>query len=106
MSFWQLYGEAAKTAFGVFWKSGWAFVLVYWVSAMIQAFVPNSRLTPYMGKANLSSVSIATLFGTASLHVRRFSVKWLYFFYQPRIDTDQHGLYLCKSLQVSIFCLL
>ena len=66
MSFWQLYGEAAKTAFGFFWKSGWAFVLGYWVSAMIQAFVPKGRLTPYMGKANLTSVSLATLFGAAS----------------------------------------
>ena len=66
MSFWQLYGEATKTAFGFFWKSGWAFVLGYWVSAMIQAFVPKSRLTPYMGKANLTSVSLATLFGAAS----------------------------------------
>lgn len=66
MSFWQLYGEATKTAFGFFWKSGWAFVLGYWVSAMIQAFVPKGRLTPYMGKANLTSVSLATLFGAAS----------------------------------------
>lgn len=66
MSSWQLYGEAAKTAFGFFWKSGWAFVLGYWVSAMIQAFVPKGRLTPYMGKANFTSVSLATLFGAAS----------------------------------------
>jgi len=66
MSVWQLYGEAAKTAFGFFWKSGWAFILGYWVSAMIQAFVPKGRLTPYMGKANLTSVSLATLFGAAS----------------------------------------
>lgn len=66
MSFWQLYGEAAKTAFGFFWKSGWAFVLGYLVSAMIQAFVPKGRLTPYMGKADLTSISLATLFGAAS----------------------------------------
>jgi uncharacterized membrane protein YraQ (UPF0718 family) len=66
MSYWQLYGEAAKTAFGFFWKSGWAFVLGYWVSAMIQAFVPKGRLTPYMGKANLKSISLASLFGAAS----------------------------------------
>jgi len=51
MSFWELYGEAAKTAVGSFWKAGWAFVLGYWVSAMIQAFVPKGRLTPYMGKS-------------------------------------------------------
>jgi len=66
MSFWELYGDAAKTALGFFWKSGWAFVLGYWVSAMIQAFVPKGRLTPYMGKANLTSVSLATAFGAAS----------------------------------------
>jgi uncharacterized membrane protein YraQ (UPF0718 family) len=65
-SIWELYGEAATTALGFFWKAGWAFVLGYWVSAMIQAFVPKGRLTPYMGKAGLRSVSLATLFGAAS----------------------------------------
>lgn len=64
--FWQTYGEAARTALGFFWKSGWAFVLGYWVSAMIQAFVPRSRLTRYMGDPDLRSVSLATLFGAAS----------------------------------------
>ncbi len=66
MSVWELYGESAKTAVGFFWKAGWAFVLGYWVSAMIQAFVPKARLTPYMGKPDLKSVSLATLFGAAS----------------------------------------
>jgi len=66
MSFWQLYGEAAKTAVGFFWKAGWAFVLGYWVSAMIQAFVPKGRLTRYMGKADFKSVTLATVFGAAS----------------------------------------
>jgi uncharacterized membrane protein YraQ (UPF0718 family) len=66
MNLLQLYGEAAKTALGFFWKAGWAFVLGYWVSAMIQAFVPKGRLTPYMGEANLKSISLATLFGAAS----------------------------------------
>ncbi len=64
--FWQLYGEAAKTALGFFWKAGWAFVLGYWVSASIQAFVPKGRLTPYMGSANFKSISLATVFGAAS----------------------------------------
>lgn len=64
--FWQLYGEAAKTSVGFFWKAGWAFVLGYWVSAAIQAFVPKGRLTPYMGSANFKSVSLATAFGAAS----------------------------------------
>lgn len=66
MDFWQLYGEAAKTSVGFFWKSGWAFVMGYWISAMIQAFVPKGRLTPYMGDADLKSVSLATVFGAAS----------------------------------------
>lgn len=66
MSFWELYGEAVKTAVGFFWKAGWAFVLGYWVSAMIQTFVPKGRLTPYMGEGDLKGVSLATVFGAAS----------------------------------------
>ncbi len=50
-SLWQLYGEAAKTSVGFFWKAGWAFVLGYAVSAMIQSFVPKKRLTAHMGAA-------------------------------------------------------
>ena len=50
-SFINFYGEAAKTAVGFFWKAGWAFVLGYFVSGMIQAFVPKGRLTPYMGRS-------------------------------------------------------
>ncbi|MGW8311917.1 MAG: permease [Desulfuromonadales bacterium] len=65
-SFFQFYGEAAKTACGFFWKAGWAFVLGYFVSSMIQAFVPKGRLTPYMGKAGLGSLSLAALFGAIS----------------------------------------
>jgi len=61
-----LYGEAAKTAAGFFWKAGWAFVLGYFVSGMIQAFVPKGRLTPYMGNAGPRSVGLATAFGAAS----------------------------------------
>ena len=64
--FWRLWGEAALTSLGFFWKAGWAFVLGYAVSAMIQAFVPRGRLTPYMGDSGLRSVSLATVFGSAS----------------------------------------
>jgi len=64
--FWQLYGESAKTSLGFFWKAGWAFILGYGVSGMIQAFVPKGRLTPYLGKGGPKSVSIATVFGAAS----------------------------------------
>ncbi len=66
MNFWELYAEAAKTAAGFFWKAGWAFVLGYFVSGMIQAFVPKARLTRFMGQPDVRSVSIATFFGAAS----------------------------------------
>jgi len=65
-TFLSLYGEAAKTAVGFFWKASWAFVLGYAVSAMIQSFVPKRRLTRYMGKADLESLSLATAFGAIS----------------------------------------
>jgi len=64
--FWQLYGEATKTAVGFFWKSGWAFVFGYFISAMIQAFVPKKKLTRYMGTPGVQSISLATIFGAAS----------------------------------------
>lgn len=66
MEFLQAYGESTKTAVGFFWKSGWAFILGYFVSGMIQAFVPKGELTKYMGEANLKSVSLSTFFGAIS----------------------------------------
>ncbi|MDY7095213.1 MAG: permease [Acidobacteriota bacterium] len=66
MDFLSLYGEAAKTAVGFFWKAGWAFVLGYTISAMIQAFVPERRLTRHMGQPDAESVGLATAFGAAS----------------------------------------
>ncbi len=66
MNFIELYGESAKTALGFFWKSGWAFVLGYFVSGMIQAFVPKKELTNYMGEAGFKSVSLSTFFGAVS----------------------------------------
>jgi uncharacterized membrane protein YraQ (UPF0718 family) len=66
MSVLTTWSEAARTALGFFWKAGWAFVLGYAVSAMIQAFVPKARLTRYMGDPGVRSVSLATLFGAAS----------------------------------------
>ncbi len=66
LDFFELYGQSAKTALGFFWKSGWAFVLGYFVSGMIQAFVPKKELTKYMGDADLKSISLSTFFGAAS----------------------------------------
>lgn len=64
--FLSLYGESVKTALGFFWKAGWAFVLGYFVSGMIQAFVPKGNLTKYMGDADFKSISLSTFFGAAS----------------------------------------
>jgi len=61
-----LYGQSAMTALGFFWKSGWAFVLGYAVSAMIQAFVPKARLSRQMGAVGLKSLSLSTMFGAVS----------------------------------------
>ncbi len=58
--------DAAITSFGFFWKSGWAFVMGYAISALIQAFVPKKWLTRQLGEANLTSVSLATIFGAIS----------------------------------------
>lgn len=66
MEIWQTYGDAVKTAVGFFWKSGWAFVLGYTISAAIQAFMPKQKLTRHMGEATLKSVSISTVFGSIS----------------------------------------
>lgn len=58
--------DAAITSFGFFWKSGWAFVMGYAISALIQAFVPKKWLTRQLGEANITSVSLATIFGAIS----------------------------------------
>ena len=66
-SIWAWYGEAAKTAVGFFWKSGWSRrPSGYTISAMIQSFVPKARLTKYMGDPDAKSVGLSTIFGAAS----------------------------------------
>ncbi|WP_197489699.1 permease [Rossellomorea aquimaris] len=59
-------GEAAFTSLGFFWKSGWAFVLGYFISSMIQAFIPQDKMGKYMGNAKLKSVGLSTFFGAIS----------------------------------------
>ena len=66
MDFWSTYGEAVETALGFFWKSGWAFVLGYAVSAAIQAFVPKDRLTDAMGRPDVKGIGLSTVFGSIS----------------------------------------
>ena len=61
--FWLLYCEAAKTSIGFFGKSSFAFVLGCFISAMIQAFVPKGKITPYIGNPRPQSLGLATFFG-------------------------------------------
>lgn len=66
MELWQTIGDATKASLGFFWKSGWAFVLGYTISAAIQAFVPREKLTRHMGTASAESISLSTAFGAIS----------------------------------------
>ncbi|WP_199868566.1 permease [Virgibacillus senegalensis] len=62
----QQIGQSAITSVGFFWKAGWAFVLGYLISSMIQAFIPQGKLAGYIGNANAKSIGLATLFGAIS----------------------------------------
>lgn len=64
--FWSLYGEAALTSVGYFWKALWAFVLGYIISSMIQVFVTRDRMQKAMGEAGKGSVALGTFFGFIS----------------------------------------
>ena len=57
---------SATTSAGFFWKAGWAFVLGYAISAMIQVFVPRARLVRLMGSPSARSVALASGFGAIS----------------------------------------
>ncbi|MDC3418409.1 permease [Aquibacillus salsiterrae] len=59
-------GESAIASLGFFWKAGWAFVVGYFISSMIQAFVPKDKMVKYMGDARLKSVGLSTVFGAIS----------------------------------------
>ncbi len=62
----SLIGEGAFTALGFFWKAAWAFVLGYFISAMIRVFVPKKRLVEKLGRATPKSIALTTVFGAAS----------------------------------------
>ena len=65
-NFWQLYGEAALTSLGFFWKALWAFVVGYIISSCIQVFVTKERMKQSMGEAGKKSIALGTFFGFIS----------------------------------------
>ena len=66
MSFIDAVADSALASAGFFWKAGWAFVMGYWISAMIQVFVPRQRLYDQLGSDSAWSVPLATLYGALS----------------------------------------
>lgn len=59
-------GESAYTTLGFFWKAGWTFILGYFISSVLQAFIPQGKLAHSIGKFNTKSISLASLFGAVS----------------------------------------
>jgi len=63
---WSNLAASSQASLGFFWKAGWAFILGYGISAMIQAFVPKKRLTDHMGDGGPKGIALATIFGAIS----------------------------------------
>jgi uncharacterized protein len=61
---WLIHGiyEAAI----MLWQTFWALVLGYTISALLQVFVRQEKMTEHFGSANLRSMGLATFFGAVS----------------------------------------
>jgi uncharacterized protein len=58
--------EALRTAFDMFWEVLWPLILGFGLSAVIQAVVSHRSMARLLGDDSPRSLSLATLFGTAS----------------------------------------
>jgi uncharacterized protein len=59
-------GDGLWMAFQMAWEVWWALVLGFLLSAMVQAWVPRSRMESALGSRDLRSVALATGLGAAS----------------------------------------
>lgn len=59
-------GDSAYTTLGFFWKAGWTFILGYFISSILQAFIPQGKLAHSIGQFNMKSISLASIFGAVS----------------------------------------
>jgi uncharacterized protein len=59
-------GEGLWNAFQMAWEVGWALVLGFLLSGMVQAWVPRVRMERALGARDLRAVSLATGLGAAS----------------------------------------
>ena len=59
-------GEGLWNAFQMAWEVGWALVLGFLLSGIVQAWIPRSRMERALGGRDLRSVGLATGLGAAS----------------------------------------
>jgi uncharacterized protein len=59
-------GEGLWMAFQMAWEVGWALVLGFLLSGVVQAWIPRSRMQEALGGRDLRAVARATAFGAAS----------------------------------------
>jgi len=59
-------GEGLWNAFQMAWEVGWALVLGFLLSGIVQAWVPRSRMQEALGGRDLRTVALATGLGAAS----------------------------------------
>ena len=59
-------GDGLWNAFQMAWEVWWALILGFLLSAIVQAWIPRSRLEPALGGRDLRSAALATGLGAAS----------------------------------------
>src|SRR5215207_6617098 len=59
-------GEGLWNAFQMAWEVGWALVLGFLLSGIVQAWIPRSRMEQALGGRDLRTVALATGLGAAS----------------------------------------
>ena len=59
-------GDGLWNAFRMAWEVGWALILGFALSGIVQAWIPRSRMESALGARDLRTVSLATGLGAAS----------------------------------------
>jgi uncharacterized protein len=62
----ELIGDGLWNAFQMAWEVGWALVLGFLLSGIVQAWIPRSRMQRALGARDLRTVALATGLGAAS----------------------------------------
>src|SRR5215510_7866803 len=59
-------GDGLWNAFRMAWEVGWALILGFALSGVVQAWIPRSRMERALGARDLRTISLATGLGAAS----------------------------------------